>query len=104
METPTEKQIIEASGRLLTEVGPDTSTLEKLSKRPEMKDFDVFSLVGNEELIFQQLLLQLEKELNKSLMGVPSGHESMSYLCYYILLNYKTLNTIYLDETNINCF
>ncbi|MFW6257734.1 MAG: hypothetical protein ACOC11_03010, partial [Prolixibacteraceae bacterium] len=68
METPTEKQIIEASGRLLTEVGPDTFTLEKLSKRPEMKDFDVFSLVGNEELIFQQLLLQLEKELNKSLM------------------------------------
>jgi AcrR family transcriptional regulator len=63
LNTPTEKRIIEASGRLLAEVGPGTFTLEELSKRPEMKGFDVFTLVRNEEQIFEQLLLQLEKEL-----------------------------------------
>jgi hypothetical protein len=76
METTTEKQIIEASGKLLAEVGPGTFTLEKLSKRPEMKGFDVFTLVKNEELIFQQLLLQLEKELTAIVNEISSKQNS----------------------------
>ncbi|MCA1758211.1 MAG: hypothetical protein LC658_00435 [Bacteroidales bacterium] len=63
METQTEKQIMEASGRLLAEDGPGTFSLEKLSKQPEMKGFDIFTLVRNEEQIFEQLILQLEKDL-----------------------------------------
>jgi hypothetical protein len=63
METPTEKRIMEASGRVLPEEGSGAFSLDKLSKQPEMKGFDVFTLVRNEELIFEQLLLQLEKDL-----------------------------------------
>ncbi len=76
METPTEKQILEACGKLLAEVGPDTFTLEKLSKRPEMKGFDVFTLVRNEELIFEQLLLQLEIELTAIMNDISDKQNS----------------------------
>ncbi len=76
METPTEKQILESSGKLLAEVGPGRFTLEKLSKRPEMKGFDVFTLVRNEELIFEQLLLQLEKELTAIMNDISDKQNS----------------------------
>jgi hypothetical protein len=75
METPTEKRVIEASGRLLTEVGPGTFSLEKLSKRPEMKGFDIFTLVRKEEQIFIQFLLQLEKELKAIVDEITSGQD-----------------------------
>jgi hypothetical protein len=76
METSKEKRIIEASGRLLAEVGPGTFSLEKLSERPEMKGFDVLTLVRNEELIFEQLLLQLEKELTAIVDEISLKQES----------------------------
>lgn len=76
MDNSTEKQIIEASGRLLTEDGFDSFTLEKLSKRPEMKGFDVFALIRNEEQIFEQLLLQLEIELTTLVDDLSVKHNS----------------------------
>jgi AcrR family transcriptional regulator len=76
MDTKAEKQIIEASGRLLIEDGSGSFTLKKLSKRPEMKGFDVFALVRNEEQIFEQLLLQLEKELAALLDDLSAKHNS----------------------------
>jgi hypothetical protein len=63
METQTEKQMIETSGKLLAKNGPGAFTLDVLSKQPEMKGFDIFTLVRNEVEIFEQLLLQLETEL-----------------------------------------
>jgi AcrR family transcriptional regulator len=75
MKTPAEKQIIEASGRLLTEDDPAAFTLEKLSNSPGLKGFDVFTLVKNEEQIFEQLLLQLEKELTAMVDEITSGQD-----------------------------
>lgn len=76
MDTKAEKQIIEASGKLLTESGPGAFTLKKLSKQPEMLEFDIFTLVKNEEQIFEQLLLQLEKELTAIVVEISSVHDS----------------------------
>jgi len=76
METQTEKRIIEASGRLLTENGPREFTLDVLSKQPEMQGFDIFNLVRKEEEIFEQLLLQLEKELKEMVDGISSDQDS----------------------------
>jgi hypothetical protein len=53
METQTEKRIIEASVRLRAENGPGAFTLDVLSKQPEMKGFDIFTLVRNEEVVFR---------------------------------------------------
>jgi len=63
METQTEKRFIDASGRLLAKNGPGAFTLDVLSKQPEMQGFDIFTLVRNEEEVFEQLLLQLEKDV-----------------------------------------
>jgi hypothetical protein len=76
METQTEKQMIEASGKLLAENGPGAFTLDVLSKQPEMQGFDIFTLVRNEEEVFEQLLLQLEKELKEMVDGISSGQDS----------------------------
>jgi len=76
MNKKAEKQMIEASGKLLTESGSGAFTLEKLSKRPEMKGFDVFALVKNEEQIFAQLLLQLEKELTAIVNDISAKQDS----------------------------
>lgn len=75
METQTEKRILEASGRLLTENGIRAFSIEKLSKLPEMQSFDIFALVENEEQIFKQLLLQLEKELRSIMDEITSYHD-----------------------------
>ncbi len=64
METKTDKRIIEVSGRLLAENGPGAFSLELLSIQPEMLNIDVFRIVHKEEEIFDQIFLQLEKELN----------------------------------------
>lgn len=76
MEIPTEKRIVEASGRLLTENGSTSFTLEKLSNMPELKGFDVLTLVKNEEQIYEQLLLQLEKELTAIVNEISSKQNS----------------------------
>jgi hypothetical protein len=71
-----EKQIMEAGRRLLIEDGHGTFSLEKLSKRPEMPGFDVFTLIRNEEQIFEQLLLQLEKELTAIVNDISTKQNS----------------------------
>jgi len=76
MNTKAEKQIIEATGKLLAESEPAEFTLEKLSKQPGMLEFDIFALVKNEEQIFEQLLLQLEKELTAIVNEISSNHDS----------------------------
>ena len=76
METQTEKRIIDASGRLLAENGPGAFTLDVLSKQPEMQGFNIFTIVRNEEEVFEQLLLQLEKELKEMIGGISSGQDS----------------------------
>jgi len=76
METQTEKQMIETSGKLLAENSPGSFTLDALSKQPEMQGFDIFTLVKNEEEVFQQLLLQLEKELKELVERISSGQNS----------------------------
>jgi hypothetical protein len=76
MESPTEKRMIEATGRLLIKNGPGAFTLDVLSKQPEVQGFDIFTLVRNEEEIFEQLSLQLEKELKKMVDGIFSGQDS----------------------------
>lgn len=76
METKTEKQMIEASGKLLTENGPGAFTLDVLSKQPEMQGFDIFTLVRNEEEVFEQLLHQLEKELKEMVDKISSNQDS----------------------------
>lgn len=76
MNTKTEKQIIEATGKLLNESGPGEFTLKKLSKQPEMLEFDIYALVKNEEQIFEQLLLQLEKEMNAVVAEISSKYDS----------------------------
>jgi len=63
METQIEKRFIDTSGRLLAKNGPGGFTLDVLSKQPEMQGFDIFTLVRNEEEVFEQLLLQLEKDV-----------------------------------------
>lgn len=65
MDSKTEKQIIAASAKLIAKSGFEEFSLEKLSKQPEMKKFDLFTLIGNEEKIFIQLLLELENDLKK---------------------------------------
>jgi len=67
---------MEASGRLLAENGPGAFSLEILSKQPEMKGFDIFSLVRKEEQIFKQLLLQLEIELKAIMDEITSGQDA----------------------------
>lgn len=76
MNTRAEKKIIEVTGKLLTESGPGEFTLEKLSKQPGLLEFDIFALVKNEEQIFEQLLLQLEKELTAIVNEISSNHDS----------------------------
>jgi hypothetical protein len=76
METQTEKKMIETSGKLLTKNGPGGFTLDALSKQPEMQGFDIFTLVRNEEEVFHQLLLQLEKELKEMVIRISSGQNS----------------------------
>jgi hypothetical protein len=78
METQAEKKIIHASGRLLAEKGPEELTLGKLSQQPEMKGFDIFTLVRNEEQIFEELLLQLEREMKELVDEISSGQDSPS--------------------------
>jgi hypothetical protein len=68
MGTITDKRIIEVSGRLLAENGPGTFSLGMLSIQPEMQGLDIFRMVRNEEKIFEQIFLQLEKELMKDKM------------------------------------
>jgi len=63
MDTKAENQMIETSGKLLAENGPGAFTLDVLSKQPDMQGFDIFTLVRNEEEVFKQLLLQLEKDI-----------------------------------------
>ena len=75
METQTEKRIIDASGRLLAENGPGAFTLDVLSKQPEMQGFDIFTLVRNEEEVFEQLLLQLEKDVT-TIVDEISGQDN----------------------------
>jgi hypothetical protein len=76
METQTEKKMIETSGKLLAENGLGAFTLDVLSKQPEMQGFDIFTLLRNEEEVFEQLLLQLEKELKELVNGISSGQDS----------------------------
>lgn len=76
MNTKAEKQIIEITGKLLSESGPGEFTLEKLSKQQEMLEFDIFALVKNEDQIFEQLLLQLEKEIKAIVAETSSKHDS----------------------------
>ncbi|MBN1985265.1 MAG: hypothetical protein JW761_03120, partial [Prolixibacteraceae bacterium] len=76
MKTQTEKQMIETSGKLLAENGPGGFTLDVLSKQPEMQGFDIFTLVRNEEEVYEQLLLQLEKELTEMVKRISSGQNS----------------------------
>jgi hypothetical protein len=68
--------MMETSGKLLAENGPGGFTLDVLSKQPEMQGFDIFTLVRNEEEVFQQLLLQLEKELKEMVKRISSGQNS----------------------------
>ncbi len=68
MDSKTEKQIIAASAKLIAKSGIEEFSIEKLSNQPEMKRFDVYTLIENEEKIFTQLLLELEKDL-KELIG-----------------------------------
>ena len=68
MGTITDKRIVEVSGRLLAENGPGAFSLEMLSNQPEMQGLDIFRMVRNEEKIFEQIFLQLEKELMKDKM------------------------------------
>ena len=68
METITDKRIVETSGRLLAENGPGAFSLEMLSIQPEMQGLNIFAMVRNEEKIFEQIFLQLEKELMKDKM------------------------------------
>lgn len=76
MEKQTEKRIIEASGRLLAENGSVAFNLDVLSKQPEMQGLDIFTLVRKEEEIFEQLLLQLEKELKEMVDVISSSQDS----------------------------
>ncbi len=76
METQTEKRMIETSGKLLAENGPGSFTLDVLSKQPEMQGFDIFTLVRNEEEVYEQLLLQLEKELKQLVGKISSNQDS----------------------------
>lgn len=68
-----EKKIIQASGRLLVEKGPEEFTLKKLSQQQEIKGFDLSAFFREEEEIFQELLLNLEKELKELVNGISSG-------------------------------
>ena len=68
--------MMETSGKLLAENGPGSFTLDALSKQPEMQGFDIFTLVRKEEEVFEQLLLQLEKELKELIGGISSGQNS----------------------------
>lgn len=76
METKTEKKMMESSRKLLAENGPGSFTFDAFSKQPEMQGFDIFTLVRNEEEVFEQLLLQLEKELKELVNGISSGQDS----------------------------
>jgi len=76
METITDKRIVEASGRLLAENGPGAFSLEMLSNQPEMQGLDIFRMVRNEEKIFEQIFLQLEKELNELVDRISSDQIS----------------------------
>jgi hypothetical protein len=76
METKTEKKMMESSGKLLAENGPGSFPFDAFSKQPEMQGFDIFTLVRNEEEVFEQLLFQLEKELKELVNGISSGQDS----------------------------
>jgi outer membrane protein TolC len=76
MDIKTAKHIIEASGRFISENGPGEFTFEKLSMQPEKDDFDPFTLVKNEEQIFEQLLHHLENELKTLVNEVSYGTHS----------------------------
>ena len=76
METQTEKRIIETSGRLLAENGPGAFSLDVLAKQPEMQGFEIFTLVGKEDQIYEQLFFQLTKELKEIVDGIYSGQNS----------------------------
>jgi hypothetical protein len=73
MDTKAEKQMIEASGKLLAENGPGGFTLDVLSKQPDMQGFDIFTLVRNEEEVFEQLLLQLADKMVRDLKKYQSA-------------------------------
>ena len=76
MDKKAEKKMIETSGKLLAENDPGAFSLDVLSKQPEMQGFDIFTLVRNEEEVFEQLLLQLEKELKEMVDGISSDTDS----------------------------
>lgn len=75
-ETEAEKKIIQASGRLLVEKGPEKFTLRKLSQQQEIKGIDLFAFFRKEEEIFEELLLNLEKELKELVDGISSGQNA----------------------------
>jgi hypothetical protein len=92
MATQTEKQMMETSGKLLAENGPEAFTLDVLSKQSEMQGFDIFTLVRNEEKIFEQLLLEMEKEL-KAIMKEISTRQDDPALEFEML--FKQLHRLF---------
>lgn len=60
------------------ESGTEDFSLEKLSKQSEIKGFDLFVLFRKEEEIFEELLLNLEKEIKELVDGISSGQDAPS--------------------------
>lgn len=73
-----EEQTIKTNGKIIMESGTEDFSLEKLSKQPEIKGFDLFVLSRKEEEIFEELLLNLEKETKELVVEISSGHDSPS--------------------------
>ena len=76
METQTEKKMIESSGKLRAENGTGSFTPDALSKQSGMQVFDIFTLVRKEEEVFEQLLLQLEKDLTAIVNDISAKKNS----------------------------
>jgi hypothetical protein len=78
MDSKIEDQIITSCGRLITKVGTQAFSLEKLSELPEIKGLDFSAYLSSEEEVFEKLLLTLEKELNDLMEGISANQHAPS--------------------------
>jgi CRISPR/Cas system CMR subunit Cmr6 (Cas7 group RAMP superfamily) len=95
MATPTKEKLSKASGRLLAEAGPGELTPGKFFGQPKMHGFDIFTLIRNEAEIFEQLLLELEKEL-KAIMKEISTRQDEPALEFEML--FKQLHQLFIKK------
>jgi len=79
MDSKIEDQIITSCGRLITMVGTEAFSLEKLLELPEIKGLDFSAYLSSEEEVFEKLLLKLEKDLHDLIEEISAAQNDPAH-------------------------